>query len=97
MKNKVNRPDFIARAAAKAGMTKVDMEKALNAFIDSVGEILTEGDSLALVGFGSFETKLLKGKTGKIPNTDRNYTTQDKLVPKFSAGKKLKDLVAAAK
>ena len=50
--------------------------------------------------FDDYEEKgddLLKGKSGKVPGTDKTYTTQDKMVPKFKAGKGLKDRVAAGK
>jgi len=50
---------------------------------------------LSLVGFGSFDVTLQKGKSGIVPGTDQTYTTQDKMVPKFKAGKGLKDRVAA--
>ena len=49
------------------------------------------------VGFGSFSSSLQKGKSGTVPGTDKSYTTQDKMVPKFKAGKGLKDRVAAGK
>ena len=46
---------------------------------------------------GEFETVLQKGKEGTVPGTTKKYKTQDKFVPKFKAGKGLKDAVAAAK
>lgn len=49
------------------------------------------------MGFGSFGASLQKGKSGKVPGTDKTYTTKDKMVPKFKAGKGLKDRVAAGK
>ena len=52
---------------------------------------------VSLVGFGSFNAALQKGKSGKVPGTDKMYTTEDKMVPKFKAGKGLKDRVAEGK
>jgi len=77
--------------------TKIEAENAINAFTEAVTEALVAKESIALVGFGTFESALLKGKTGKVPGKDTTYTTEDKMVPKFKAGKGLKDSVAAAK
>ena len=77
--------------------TKIEADNAINAFTEAVTEALIAKESVTLVGFGSFEASLLKGKTGKVPGKDTTYTTEDKMVPKFKAGKTLKDRVAAAK
>ena len=77
--------------------TKVEAELAIKAFTDAVAEALVAKEDVSLVGFGSFNAALQKGKSGKVPGTDKTYTTQDKMVPKFKAGKGLKDRVAAGK
>jgi DNA-binding protein HU-beta len=77
--------------------TKVEAEKAIEAFTDAVTEALAAKESVNLVGFGTFEVALLKGKTGKVPGKDTTYVTEDKMIPKFKAGKGLKDSVAAGK
>ncbi len=77
--------------------TKVEAEAAIKAFTDAVTAALVKEEDVALVGFGSFTASLQKGKSGKVPGTDKTYTTQDKMVPKFKAGKGLKDRVAAGK
>ena len=77
--------------------TKVEAEDAIKAFTDAVTEALIRKEDISLVGFGSFTTALQKGKSGKVPGTNKTYTTQDKMVPKFKAGKGLKDRVAAGK
>ena len=77
--------------------TKVEAETAIKAFTDAVTEALVAKEDISLVGFGSFVATLQKGKSGKVPGTDKTYTTQDKMVPKFKAGKSLKDSVAAGK
>ncbi len=77
--------------------TKVEAETAIKAFTESVTEALVGKEDISLVGFGSFAASLQKGKSGKVPGTDKTYTTQDKMVPKFKAGKSLKDRVAAGK
>ena len=53
----MNKADLVASIAAKAGLTKKDAEAALNAVVASIEEALVKGDKVALVGFGTFETK----------------------------------------
>lgn len=77
--------------------TKKDAEKAISAFTAAVEKALAKKESIELVGFGKFETVLQKGKEGTVPGTTKKYKTQDKFVPKFKAGKGLKDAVAATK
>ena len=75
--------------------TKVEAETAIKAFTEAVTKALVKEEDVSLVGFGSFVAALQKGKSGKVPGTEKTYTTQDKMVPKFKAGKGLKDRVAA--
>lgn len=77
--------------------TKVEAEAAIKAFTEAITEALVKQEEVSLVGFGNFSAALQKGKSGKVPGTDKTYTTQDKMVPKFKAGKGLKDRVAAGK
>ena len=77
--------------------TKKDAEKAISSFVASVEKALSKKQSIELVGFGKFEAVLQKGKEGTVPGTNKKYKTKDKFVPKFKAGKGLKDVVAAAK
>jgi DNA-binding protein HU-beta len=74
--------------------TKAEAEHAIDAFTESVTVALAKKEEVSLVGFGSFTTSFQKGKTGKVPGTNKEYTTEDKSVPKFKAGKTLKDRVA---
>jgi len=77
--------------------TNVEAERAINAFTEAVTTALVNKEDVSLIGFGSFNAALQKGKSGKVPGTDKTYTTQDKMVPKFKAGKGLKDKVAEGK
>ena len=77
--------------------TKVEAEAAIKAFTEAVTTALVQNEDVSLVGFGSFNATLQKGKSGKVPGTDKTYTTEDKMVPKFKAGKALKDRVAEGK
>lgn len=62
--------------------------------IDIISKALASGDNVDLSGLGNFSAQLQKGKSGKVPGTDKTYTTQDKMVPKFKASAKLKRTVA---
>ena len=77
--------------------TKIEAEAAIKAITDSITEALAKGEDVSLVGFGSFAAKLQKGKTGKVPGTDKTYTTQDKMFPKFKASTVLKKIVEEGK
>ena len=77
--------------------TKAEADKAIKAFTGAITEALSKKEDVSLVGFGTFVSTLQKGKSGKVPGTDKTYKTKDKMVPKFKAGKGLKDSVAKAK
>lgn len=95
-KQKMNKMQFVELVQTKGSYkTKVEAENAINAFTEAVTEALATKETVSLIGFGTFETTLLRGKTGKIPGKDASYTTKDKTIPKFKAGKSLKDSVAA--
>jgi len=70
--------------------TKKEAETAIKAFTEAVTEALAKKEKVSLVGFGNFHAVFQKGKSGKVPGTDKTYTTEDKYVPKFQAGKILK-------
>jgi DNA-binding protein HU-beta len=94
----MNKAQFVEQVQ-KSGdyKTKVEAENAIKAFTQAVTEALVAKEDVSLVGFGGFTSALQKGKSGKVPGTDKTYTTSDKMVPKFKAGKGLKDRVAAGK
>ncbi len=94
----MNKAQFVELVQASGEYkTKVEAEAAIKAFTDAITTALVKKEDVSLVGFGSFVTTLQKGKSGKVPGTDKTYTTQDKMVPKFKAGKVLKERVASGK
>lgn len=94
----MKKDDFIELMQKQgAYKTKTEAQKAIKAFTSAVTEALAEQKHISLVGFGNFSTTLQKGKTGKVPGTDKTYVTQDKIVPKFKAGATLKDRVSVSK
>lgn len=89
----MKKSELVAAIAEKAELKKVDAEKALNAFVDAVTEALAKGDKIALVGFGTFETKKRAARTGKNPQTGAAIKIAASTVPAFKAGRGLKDAV----
>ncbi|MEA1916495.1 MAG: HU family DNA-binding protein [Campylobacterota bacterium] len=94
----MNKAEFVELVQKNGGYnTKLEAENAIKSFTASITEALVSQEDVSLVGFGSFVSTLQKGKSGVVPGTDKKYTTNDKMVPKFRAGKGLKDSVAAGK
>ena len=90
----MNKTELIAEIAKKAGLSKKDAEKALNATLDTVSDALAAGDKVQLVGFGGFETKKREARMGRNPKTREAIEIPASCVPVFKAGKALKDKVA---
>ena len=90
----MNKTELIAAIAEKAGMSKKDAEKALNATLDTVADALAAGDKVQLVGFGGFETKKREARMGRNPKTREAIEIPASCIPVFKAGKALKDKVA---
>ncbi|HNR60064.1 HU family DNA-binding protein [Thauera mechernichensis] len=89
----VNKQELITSIADKASMTKADAARALDATLASVSEALEQGDTVTLVGFGSFYVGDRAARTGRNPRTGKNIKIKAAKVPKFRAGKGLKDAV----
>ena len=89
----MNKTELIEAMAAKCELSKKDTEKALKAFTDTVADALASGDKIALVGFGTFESRKRAARTGRNPQTGAELKIAAKTVPAFSAGKKFKELV----
>jgi DNA-binding protein HU-beta len=90
----VNKSELITSIAEKSGLTKKDAESALNAFMKSVEEALTNGDKVQLVGFGTFEVRERKARQGRNPrNPEEVIEIPASKAPVFKAGKSLKEAV----
>lgn len=90
----MTKAELIAAVAEKTELSKKDSEKSVIAVIDSITEALVAGEKVALVGFGTFETKLRNERKGINPITKEPMTIAAATVPAFKAGKALKDAVA---
>ncbi len=91
----MNKTELVANVADKAGLTKKDAEKAVNALFDSVQKALVEGDKVQLIGFGTFEVKERAARKGRNPQTGAEIEIAASKNPVFKAGKALKDAVNA--
>jgi len=91
----MNKSELIDSMAEKTGLTKADLSKALEAFTTTVGEVVTSGDSLALVGFGTFSVRERAARVGRNPRTGDEIQIAAAKIPAFKAGKALKELANA--
>ena len=89
----MNKTELVASMAEKAGLSKKDAEKALNAFVESIEETLKAGDKVSLVGFGTFETRERAAREGKNPRTGEKIKIAASKIPAFKAGKAFKDML----
>ncbi|NOU15675.1 MAG: HU family DNA-binding protein [Methylococcaceae bacterium] len=89
----MNKSDLITSIAEHANLTKADAGRAVDGIIKSIEAALVAGDSVALVGFGSFEVKERAARTGRNPQTGQELKIAASKVPSFKAGKSLKDAV----
>ncbi|HHQ4716264.1 TPA: nucleoid-associated protein HU-beta [Aeromonas veronii] len=89
----MNKSQLIDKIADGADISKAAAGRALDAFIDAVGEALKEGDQVALVGFGTFAVRERAARSGRNPQTGATIGIAAGKVPAFKAGKALKDAV----
>ncbi|MCD6200561.1 MAG: HU family DNA-binding protein [Bacteroidales bacterium] len=85
----MNKAELVDAIASKAGLSKADAKKALDAFVDTTSDALKKGDRVALVGFGSFSVNERGARTGRNPQTGQPITIKAKKVVKFKAGSDL--------
>jgi DNA-binding protein HU-beta len=90
---RVNKSELIDAIAADAGLSKADAGKALDATLAAVTGALKKGDTVSLVGFGTFQVKDRAARTGRNPQTGATIQIAAAKVPGFKAGKALKDAV----
>lgn len=89
----MNRAEFVTEVSEKAELSKKDTEKALKAFIDVIGAELKKGGKVQLVGFGTFEVSERAAREGRNPQTGETMVIAASKMPKFKAGKALKDFI----
>ncbi len=89
----MTKAELIDAMAANANLTKADAERALKAFQDAVEGAMSNGDSVTLVGFGTFSVSERPARTGRNPQTKQPMEIPASKVVKFKVGSKLKQAV----
>ena len=89
----VNKSQLIDQIAADADISKAAAGRALDSFIEAVSGALKDGDSVALVGFGTFSVRERAARSGRNPQTGETIQIAAANIPSFKAGKALKDAV----
>ena len=80
-------------SVVRCEILKLDAEKVLNAFVETVQEAVKADDKVQLVGFGTFESRARSAREGKNPQTSEKIQIAACKVPAFKAGKTFKDLL----
>lgn len=89
----MNKAQLIDAIAEKAGLTKADAKKALDAFVESTTDALKNGDRVALIGFGSFAVATRSARTGRNPQSGSPISIPARKVVKFKPGAELTDSI----
>jgi len=89
----MNKQDLIAKIVKDTGVTKGTAGKMIDSVIDGIGKGLKKGDTISFVGFGTFKTSIRKARVARNPRTGEPIKIAKRRVPRFTAGKGLKDLV----
>ena len=85
--------EFVDLVAKKSGLTKADSNKALDAVIESLTDVLKGGDAISFIGFGKFSVGDRAARIGRNPQTGKEIKIKASKTAKFTAGKALKDSV----
>lgn len=89
----MNKMDVVDAVASRAGLSKADASRALDAFIDGVSDALARGEKVTVTGFGTFEVRQRAARMGRNPQTGAPLHIPASKSPAFKAGKGLKDAV----
>ena len=89
----MNKSQLVSRIAKQSGLSLKDSTATLNAFLETVKDTLAKGDSISLVGFGTFLVRDRAARIGRNPRTKEEVKIPAVKVPAFKAGKPFKDKV----
>jgi DNA-binding protein HU-beta len=89
--NNVNKTELVEHIAGKSDISKAAASRALASIIDAVKKTLKKGDTVTLVGFGTFSVSKRAARTGRNPRTGAPLKIKAAKVPRFKPGKGLKD------
>lgn len=89
----MNKTELVASVAARAAISKEAAAEAVDATFDNITSALRSGDTVRIVGFGNFQVAQRKASMGRNPRTGASIHIPASKVPKFKAGKALKEAV----
>jgi len=89
----MNKSDLIDAVAEASELTKNQASLAIDAMIDSIANALKDGDSVSLIGFGTFKVSTRSARSGRNPKTGETLEIAESKLPSFKAGSKLKEIV----
>ena len=89
----MNKTDLIDAVASGTDLSKADAARAVDAVVEAITQALKKGDAVTLVGFGTFQVRTRAARSGRNPQTGASIKIKAAKVPKFRAGKGLKDAV----
>ncbi len=89
----MNKSELIDSIADGAGLTKADAQRALEAMVTAITKTLKKGDTVSMVGFGTFSVKKRAARTGRNPATGETIKIKASKTPSFKAGKGFKDAI----
>lgn len=89
----MNKAELIEKIAADTGLTKAQIEKTLDATMDTIKKSVKKGDEVKLVGFGTFTKSKRKARTGRNPQTGKAIKIPAAWYPKFRPGAEFKSLI----
>ncbi len=89
----MNKSELVESISSSAGLSKADAQRALDSTIDSITQALKQGDTVSLIGFGTFSVKERAARTGRNPSTGETIQIKASKTPSFKAGKGFKDAI----
>lgn len=89
----MNKSELIEAVAESAGLSKASAGRAIDATVAAITEALKKGDTVQLIGFGTFKVAQRAARAGRNPSTGASINIAARKAPGFTAGKALKDAV----
>ncbi|MDR3346499.1 MAG: HU family DNA-binding protein [Campylobacteraceae bacterium] len=93
----MSKVEFIQAVSEKAGLSKKDTQKAVEAALEVIKNTLVKGKTVSFIGFGTFSTTLRAARKARVPGTTKVVNVPATKAVKFKVGKKLKESVAKSK
>jgi DNA-binding protein HU-beta len=90
----MNKNELVSQVAKSSGLTKTDATRAVEAIVATITKTLKKGEDVQLIGFGTFRTSDRAASEGRNPRTGQKIRIPATRLPKFRAGKQLKEAVA---